>query len=423
MTLDHGHPFFASVSDSQGVTWSNGPLHAGAGSRACLSPPPPHSWLTLSASLGMSFSFLIFGILLTSLCAWFIAFRRPVQFANAATDETRALDATKPRENKATPSSIQDNARLSRTESSRRGTAPAAERGVASGNIFSGLHLRRPSTTRAPSSEIGLLSRRSTVRREEPRGSLDLAASPTEDQQRPFKFGQETSHRSKGEGVIIPWTSTNATQRPAAEAPTSPTAYQRNHFVSNSNSSGPNPDAAGTSTTAFRALLPTHGHPSPSGHVPNIATPQPRSYHPHHGSFSSTTAPLPTSPQLGNRNSQLQSHDVYVVHHDGGLPPPVTVFALPGTRVTELPPGYDHVLATTPGQEGTTRSPREARTKPSPSAPSIASPTRPPLQTQVSDRSASSGMALVNSEDLPQSTTSPSERSSMPLPPERGYLL
>jgi hypothetical protein len=34
-------------------------------------------------------------------------------------------------------------------------------------------------------------------------------------------------------------------------------------------------------------------------------------------------------------------HEVFVVHHDGGAPPPVTVYALPGSRVTELPPGYD----------------------------------------------------------------------------------
>lgn len=34
-------------------------------------------------------------------------------------------------------------------------------------------------------------------------------------------------------------------------------------------------------------------------------------------------------------------HEVFVVHHDAGAPPPVTVYALPGSRVTELPPGYN----------------------------------------------------------------------------------
>ena len=33
-------------------------------------------------------------------------------------------------------------------------------------------------------------------------------------------------------------------------------------------------------------------------------------------------------------------HEVFVVHHDAGAPPPVTVYALPGSRVTELPPDY-----------------------------------------------------------------------------------
>ena len=32
---------------------------------------------------------------------------------------------------------------------------------------------------------------------------------------------------------------------------------------------------------------------------------------------------------------------MYVVHHDGGRPPPVTVFASDGTEVVELPPHYE----------------------------------------------------------------------------------
>lgn len=47
-----------------------------------------------------------------------------------------------------------------------------------------------------------------------------------------------------------------------------------------------------------------------------------------------------SSPTAGNP-SQGPVHEVFVVHHDGGAPPPVTVYALPGSRVTELPPGYN----------------------------------------------------------------------------------
>ena len=37
ITLAHGTPFFLSVSDANGVTWTDGPLHAGAGDKSCLS--------------------------------------------------------------------------------------------------------------------------------------------------------------------------------------------------------------------------------------------------------------------------------------------------------------------------------------------------------------------------------------------------
>jgi len=37
ITLGHGTPFFLSVSDANGVTWTDGPLHAGAGDKSCLS--------------------------------------------------------------------------------------------------------------------------------------------------------------------------------------------------------------------------------------------------------------------------------------------------------------------------------------------------------------------------------------------------
>ncbi|CAG7846141.1 SubName: Full=Uncharacterized protein {ECO:0000313/EMBL:CCA70980.1} [Serendipita indica DSM 11827] len=417
VTLDHGHPFFVSVTDSKGITWSNGPLHGGAGTRACLSPPPPYPWLTLSTSLGMSFSFLILGIILASVCAWFIGFRRPVHFASMA---TRSPDPTHRRESKADTGTIRADTRLSQTASSRHGSASApVARGVASPKLFSGLILRRPSNTRATSSEMGLIpGRRPTIRRAETNDNLDLAGSPTEDvQQRPFALGHESPRRMENEGAITPWTSANAVQQPAREVAlgtAAPAAYPKGHFVSNSASSGPSPTAVGTSSQT-----PRHSS-SPSGQIPIIAAPQP---HLHHGSFSSTTSPMLISPPPSGMNPQLQSHEVYVVHHDAGLPPPVTVFALPGTRVTELPPGYDHILAATPRPEeatlpttsgggiddGASRDP-----KPSLSLPLIRStPSRPPLQTQASARSTNSGMALVHAEDVPQSAISPTSGNSL----------
>ena len=62
-------------------------------------------------------------------------------------------------------------------------------------------------------------------------------------------------------------------------------------------------------------------HPAQDSNLPNDGT----------GSFLaslSTQIPAPTLSQ------------VYVVHHDGGEVPPVTVIASGGTEVVELPPGY-----------------------------------------------------------------------------------
>lgn len=68
--------------------------------------------------------------------------------------------------------------------------------------------------------------------------------------------------------------------------------------------------------------------------------------------LSLTTSPAQTTPPLNSPEivplnpENRQGHEVYVVHHDGGLAPPVTVFTRPGTRITELPPGYDNLIPT-----------------------------------------------------------------------------
>lgn len=71
-----------------------------------------------------------------------------------------------------------------------------------------------------------------------------------------------------------------------------------------------------STSSHFSATSPTGGNPPPS---------------------SSSINPTSSPPAPGT----VPIHEVFVVHHDAGAPPPVTVYALPGSRVTELPPGYD----------------------------------------------------------------------------------
>ena len=56
-------------------------------------------------------------------------------------------------------------------------------------------------------------------------------------------------------------------------------------------------------------------------------------------------SPTGTTDSMGRRvtagNPARGSAHVYVVHHDAGRPPPVTVFTSDGTEVVELPPQYE----------------------------------------------------------------------------------
>ena len=61
----------------------------------------------------------------------------------------------------------------------------------------------------------------------------------------------------------------------------------------------------------------------------------------HFSAASPTGANPPSSSTNPTSSPPAPIHEVFVVHHDAGAPPPVTVYALPGSRVTELPPGYD----------------------------------------------------------------------------------
>lgn len=62
------------------------------------------------------------------------------------------------------------------------------------------------------------------------------------------------------------------------------------------------------------------------------------SHHPSQ-SIHRPSPPQPTWSENPATQSPQSMHDVYVVHHDAGAAP-VTVYTRPGSRVTELPPGY-----------------------------------------------------------------------------------
>lgn len=103
------------------------------------------------------------------------------------------------------------------------------------------------------------------------------------------------------------------------------------------NNYGPLDDSP-TPNSAHQRTLDAHSSPL-GGSIPLRTT--------HRNSMSSVSspttvnAPSHTSPINSASNPPGGVHEVFVVHHDAGAPPPVTVYALPGSRVTELPPGYD----------------------------------------------------------------------------------
>ncbi|CDO72745.1 hypothetical protein BN946_scf184990.g28 [Trametes cinnabarina] len=80
----------------------------------------------------------------------------------------------------------------------------------------------------------------------------------------------------------------------------------------------------------------------------------------HHRSSStgsgSHSAPGPSSTSLrsplGTTLGQGGNSQVYVVHHDAGRPPPVTVFTSNGTEVVELPPQYETAAGRSDGHQG-----------------------------------------------------------------------
>ncbi|KAG9051532.1 hypothetical protein FS837_004042 [Tulasnella sp. UAMH 9824] len=63
-------PFFVSLTDSTGLTWSYGPLHAGQGDESCLVNIGPHA--SIATLVGTAFSSLILGAVLTVLVLFLV---------------------------------------------------------------------------------------------------------------------------------------------------------------------------------------------------------------------------------------------------------------------------------------------------------------------------------------------------------------
>jgi hypothetical protein len=471
--LDHGHPFFVSVTDSEGASWVNGPLHAGAGSLDCFGTPPPYPWLTLGVSLGMSFSFLVPGILLALMGVWCFATRRPTQFSSPAQTDDKTVEPY-----------------ITSTFSHDSGGNFSGNKTSGNNNLFSGLHLRRPSNNRARSSEMVLMSDRPSLRRDQTNATLDLAVFPTNEQYRqaPFLHNEESfprrpstgdPHLGRSSDVMntlrarpAPGTAGPSQGEPNGQGtmeaslahPTSRPSLKR-HPDPNSNSSSGSPATVGammdtrqlsnpgaparSSSTGPRGtqispprsnsvvapvISATYGH-SHQNSDPSISIVRSHSH--------SSSLPVNTNnnyitnreatstrgqhEQNHQRQQQQQPmHEVYVVHHDAGLAPPVTVFTRPGTLVTELPPGYDNLVpdarpdAARANEANTTTNTNKQHSSTSgsgthnPTPPTLEIPggqgARPP-NTSTTTR----GMGLVNAEDIPLSAIS--SLSLRDLPP------
>ncbi|OJT14019.1 hypothetical protein TRAPUB_9429 [Trametes pubescens] len=227
----YGMPFFVTVSDANGVGWSNGPIHpTGDGSTSCLDldaalhPKPPQ--ISAGGAAGIAIGTLVLGALIGLLGSFLLA---RWKFKNGSPSHPFAY-ARKLSDPGDTPTLSQypPSSAMSTTFGS------SAQRG-------------------GHADEHGLLA-----------GS---PATPA------FAHNQSFSLSEREDGVV------------------SPTGHQH----------------------------------SPSAGSSNVSP-------------TNTGAP-PRSP-LGGLGQNSASH-VYVVHHDAGRPPPVTVFTSDGTEVVELPPQYE----------------------------------------------------------------------------------
>lgn len=330
----------------------------------CFNPSAKDSRLTLGASLGMSFSFLVVGFVLALLLAWLIQRRREIRFSNGIQPYV-------------TPPLSQESKSIM---SARSGLEARVSR-----RHTPNLHLRRPPHNRASSSNMMLMHDRPGS------NGADLTGSPTTDEvnsplsQQSFP---EARRRSTADDVRI--TPYLAVPEAAHSSTPQPKSLTRLNSCSSNNGNA-------------RQSLEMSGEPRTS-----TPTPMPggsSSSAPHH-------AHRPSIPH-SNQSQQDNMHDVYVVHHDAGLPPPVTVFTRPGTRVTELPPGYDHLIPYP--QDATTERFDSVESRRQEKHRASSSASRPP--NSLSTGSSPNGLSLANAEDLPPpSAATPTPGNGFPIP-------
>ncbi|TBU34876.1 hypothetical protein BD311DRAFT_194099 [Dichomitus squalens] len=240
VSLAFGLPFWLSVIDSTGWTWTNGPLHAGGdGSTTCLldSPVSDDKGFSTGGAIGVAFGSLFFGLLVGLVGAFFFFRRREQRYGTGAVALRRkSLEPLDP--------SMHG---LTHPSSSASSTFPS--RG--------GPHDIEP---------------------------FILPPTPGLDDFSPNSTTGLFPHRR------------------SAQATTSSLGSDRNDPSS-----------------------PRHEHSSSLGTLGGQQSPTTTVT----SSVRSPVAPSPSGQQ------------VYVVHHDAGRPPPVTVFTSDGTQVVELPPQYE----------------------------------------------------------------------------------
>lgn len=106
----------------------------------------------------------------------------------------------------------------------------------------------------------------------------------------------------------------------------------------------------------------------------------------HHTSPQTSTAPLPV--QSIAESSNARPRQLYVLHHDSGLPP-VTIYHQEGTEVVELPPRWTPPTGMVPSNPDEWQSPSDAT-----SASASASGSGIAGQTERSEISKTSGLTL-----------------------------
>ncbi|PIL30929.1 hypothetical protein GSI_07098 [Ganoderma sinense ZZ0214-1] len=251
VSLAYGSPFWLSVIDSNGWSWTNGPLHSGSGSvSSCLSPGLPNddSVLSTKATIGVGVGALAAGVLIGTLSAYLFFVRKREQW-----------DTPDPR---------------------RKSLEPLDP------NMLGLNHPHSPSPgayTRASSGRWGPYDVEPFV--------LPHDAS-----------GANTTHNSHNTNLLSPTS--------AGHGPLSPSPYGTSSSASDRQ--GPSASAHGDrASIGAGSLSPT-------------------------GTATDSMGRRMTANAGGGANAQ-----VYVVHHDAGRPPPVTVFTSDGTEVVELPPQYE----------------------------------------------------------------------------------